>query len=304
MATEASARRPRPSSCARPLVWSGAGRSGTRSSTRAWPRTSSRWASTSSPSPAGFPKGQLITAVIISGIWVSFLVIAYAGLIVTIPRAGGDYVWQTRILGSGIGFVMAATGWWFILWLWAPIYGNILSVQLFEPLWATLKWTWPNGGYAWFGTNNGRLRRHAHHDRAGRRPGLARDGRLRQDPEVVLLRRHDRVRGHRGAAAGQLARQLHQLVQPRGAEDLRREQRLRRHQRRRGQGRYIRSRSASARWGRPCCWSRDDVLPAVAELGRHALRRDPRRERLPAGVHRHVHRPVDHRDPARSSSCC
>jgi amino acid transporter len=102
-----------------------------------------------------FPKGQMLTAVIISGVWVSFLVIAYAGLIVTIPRAGGDYVWQTRILGSGLGFVMAATGWWFILWLWAPIYGNILSVQLFQPLWATLKWTWPGGGAAWFGTNTG-----------------------------------------------------------------------------------------------------------------------------------------------------
>src|ERR1700757_2404348 len=84
------------------------------------------------------PNSQLITAVLISGVWVSFLVIAYSGLVVTIPRAGGDYVWQTRILGSGIGFVMAATGWWFILWLWA-----------------TLKWTWPGGGYAWFGTHNG-----------------------------------------------------------------------------------------------------------------------------------------------------
>jgi basic amino acid/polyamine antiporter, APA family len=102
-----------------------------------------------------FPKGQLLTSILISGVWVSFLVIAYAGLIVTIPRAGGDYVWQTRILGSGVGFVLAATGWWFILWLWAPIYGNILSVQLFEPLWATLKWTWPGGGAAWFGTHNG-----------------------------------------------------------------------------------------------------------------------------------------------------
>src|SRR5712692_3952733 len=102
-----------------------------------------------------FPKGQLITSVLISGVWVSFLVIAYTGLIVTIPRAGGDYVWQSRILGSGLGFVMAASGWWFILWLWAPIYGNILSVQFFEPLWATLKWTWPNGGAAWFGTHNG-----------------------------------------------------------------------------------------------------------------------------------------------------
>src|SRR4249919_223320 len=102
-----------------------------------------------------FPQGQLLTSVLISAVLVSFLVVAYTGLIVTIPRAGGDYVWQTRILGSGIGFVMAATGWWFILWLWAPIYGNILAVQLFQPLWATLKWTWPTGGYAWFGTHNG-----------------------------------------------------------------------------------------------------------------------------------------------------
>ena len=99
-----------------------------------------------------FPQGQLITSIIISAVLVSFLVVAYSGLIVTIPRAGGDYVWQTRILGSGIGFVMAATGWWFILWLWAPIYGNILSVMLFQPLWATLG---DPGGAAWFASKNG-----------------------------------------------------------------------------------------------------------------------------------------------------
>ncbi|HUY47514.1 MAG TPA: APC family permease [Streptosporangiaceae bacterium] len=98
------------------------------------------------------PKGQLLTSILISGVWVSFLVIAYAGLIVTIPRAGGDYVWQSRILGSGLGFVMAATGWWFILWLWAPIYGNILSVELFQPLWATLG---DPSGAAWFATHTG-----------------------------------------------------------------------------------------------------------------------------------------------------
>jgi APA family basic amino acid/polyamine antiporter len=101
-----------------------------------------------------FPKGQFITSIVISAILVSFLVVAYTGLIVTIPRAGGDYVWQTRILpfGGGVGFVMAATGWWFILWLWAPIYGNILSVQLFQPLWATLG---SPSGAAWFGSKNG-----------------------------------------------------------------------------------------------------------------------------------------------------
>ena len=85
-----------------------------------------------------FPNGNLLYSILISGVWVSFLVIAYAGLVVTIPRAGGDYVWQSRILGSGLGFVMAATGWWFILWLWAPIYGAVLAEQFFEPIWATL----------------------------------------------------------------------------------------------------------------------------------------------------------------------
>jgi len=99
-----------------------------------------------------FPQGQLLTAVLISAIWVSFLVIAYAGLIVTIPRAGGDYVWQTRILGSGVGFVMAVTGWWFILWLWAPIYGNVLSAEFFQPLLATLGH--PSAA-TWFGGHNG-----------------------------------------------------------------------------------------------------------------------------------------------------
>src|ERR1700743_3311200 len=92
------------------------------------------------------PNSQLLTAVLISGVWVSFLVIAYSGLVVTIPRAGGDYVWQRRILGSGIGFVLAPTGWGFSLGLWPPFSGNTLSVQLFQPLWATLKWTWPAGG--------------------------------------------------------------------------------------------------------------------------------------------------------------
>ena len=98
------------------------------------------------------PKGQLLTSVLISAVWVSFLVVAYAGLIVTIPRAGGDYVWQTRILGSGIGFVMAATGWWFILWLWAPIYGNVLSAEFFQPLAAELGHP---GAATWFAGHNG-----------------------------------------------------------------------------------------------------------------------------------------------------
>jgi amino acid transporter len=101
---------------------------------------------------SSFPSGQLLTSILISGVWVSFLVIAYTGLVVTIPRAGGDYVWQSRILGSGIGFVLAATGWWFILWLWAPIYGSVLSKEFFQPLWAT---TGHASAAQWFAGKNG-----------------------------------------------------------------------------------------------------------------------------------------------------
>jgi amino acid transporter len=126
--------------------------------------------------------GSPIAGIVIAGIAMTFLAITYSGLIAAMPRAGGDYVWQTRILDGvpggvvgagfgavtlylvagalgydatislvagavglvvggfvglkkgGIGFVLAATGWWFILALWAPIYGAILKIEFVQPL--------------------------------------------------------------------------------------------------------------------------------------------------------------------------
>src|SRR6202171_262524 len=87
------------------------------------------------------PDGQLLLAVLLTGVLVTFLVLTYAQLVSAMPRAGGDYAWQSRILGGGIGFVLAITGWWFTLWLWTPIYANILVLQFFAPLAYTLGWT-------------------------------------------------------------------------------------------------------------------------------------------------------------------
>src|SRR6184192_3617296 len=84
------------------------------------------------------PDGQLLAAIIIFGVLTTFLVITYAMLVSVMPRTGGDYAWQSRVLGGGLGFVLSITGWWFTLWLWTPIYANILNLQFFEPLAYTL----------------------------------------------------------------------------------------------------------------------------------------------------------------------
>src|SRR5205807_2035635 len=87
------------------------------------------------------PDGQLLAAIILFGVLTTFLVVTYAMLVSVMPRTGGDYAWQSRVLGGGLGFVLSITGWWFTLFLWAPIYANILVVQFFAPLAYTLGWT-------------------------------------------------------------------------------------------------------------------------------------------------------------------
>ena len=41
---------------------------------------------------------------------------------------------------AAIGFVLAACGWWFILWHWVPIYANILNVEVIVPLSSIIGW--------------------------------------------------------------------------------------------------------------------------------------------------------------------
>jgi amino acid transporter len=147
------------------------------------------------------PTASPVFSILLAAIVVTFLAIAYAGLIAVMPRAGGDYVWQTRVLDGlpgivvgaitggvalylvanaigqsgialiagvvglvvggligrlrgGIGFVLAAAGWWFILAMWAPIYGAILKIEFFQPIAAILGLS---GGVEFFGSDNGTL---------------------------------------------------------------------------------------------------------------------------------------------------
>ena len=90
--------------------------------------------------PSTAPGGGLMWAVIVGGAYLIFQAITYASLIAVMPRAGGDYVWMSRVLGGGIGFVLAVCGWWFILWHWVPIYAYILQFEVLQPLSAIVGW--------------------------------------------------------------------------------------------------------------------------------------------------------------------
>jgi basic amino acid/polyamine antiporter, APA family len=87
------------------------------------------------------PGGSLLWAVALGGAYLVLQGVTYASLIAAMPRAGGDYVWISRVLGGGVGFVLAVAGWWFILWLWVPIYANILNVEVLGPLCAIIGWS-------------------------------------------------------------------------------------------------------------------------------------------------------------------
>ncbi len=100
-------------------------------------------------------EGNIATAIVIGAVFTVFEVILYSSLISAMPRSGGDYVWQSRILGRGWGFILAVTGWWFILWLWVPLYGQMLVYEFFTPILAILG---AQNAALWFtGTNAGLL---------------------------------------------------------------------------------------------------------------------------------------------------
>jgi amino acid transporter len=98
------------------------------------------------------PGGSLFWSIVISAIFIVLEIIVYAGLISAMPRAGGDYLWMTRIFNSAIGFTVAAVGWWFILWLWTPIYADMGVQTTIKPIFRILGL---NGSAEWLSSRTG-----------------------------------------------------------------------------------------------------------------------------------------------------
>src|SRR3954463_15553390 len=86
------------------------------------------------------PKGSLLLAIILSGAYLCFQTVVYSALIAVMPRAGGDYVWVSRVIGGGLGFTLAVCGWWVINLDWVALYPKLLVKEFSQPLAAVIGW--------------------------------------------------------------------------------------------------------------------------------------------------------------------
>ncbi len=88
-----------------------------------------------------FPNGDLALSILAIALWATPMFIAYSMLASSMPRSGGDYVWQSRILHGSIGFVtmmimafslfiwIALNGWWVTSFSSSPML-TALGVQM------------------------------------------------------------------------------------------------------------------------------------------------------------------------------
>src|SRR3970040_1569606 len=60
--------------------------------------------------PGALPGGRLVEGILLAMILEIPIALAYVWLSTALPRSGGDYVFQSRVLGGGIGFTLVFSG--------------------------------------------------------------------------------------------------------------------------------------------------------------------------------------------------
>lgn len=85
-----------------------------------------------------FPGGNLIISIFLLLGFATFECLVYSMMVPTMPRVGGDYVWQSRIIHPVVGFVVMFVGWCIVLQMWIPIYDVVYVDQMWAPTAAML----------------------------------------------------------------------------------------------------------------------------------------------------------------------
>lgn len=96
--------------------------------------------------------GNLFVAVVLAGAVVMLGAAVFGALAARWPWTGGDYAWQTRLLDARVGAIIALASWWLVVMILAPVYGNVIVVQVVDPLVTHAGW---DGLASWFAGRDG-----------------------------------------------------------------------------------------------------------------------------------------------------
>jgi amino acid transporter len=101
--------------------------------------------------PGGLPGGHLVWGIILAMLFELPICLVYVFLSTSLPRSGGDYVFQSRVWGGGTAFAITMSG--IVIWqlVWIALAGWLLSVLGFAPLLLGLGATLHNAGLASLG---------------------------------------------------------------------------------------------------------------------------------------------------------
>ena len=108
---------------------------------------------------ATFPQASIWLAVVICGVFCTFEAIAYAFFLTIMPRSGGDYVFQSRILGGGVASVFVFTAivlaQTVLVALTAYLGATLVLSPFFLLLGAEYDWQWLIDAGDWIATQDG-----------------------------------------------------------------------------------------------------------------------------------------------------
>jgi basic amino acid/polyamine antiporter, APA family len=84
--------------------------------------------------PGALPGGRLVWGILLAMIFEIPIALTYVWLSTALPRSGGDYVFQSRVFGGGVGFSIVMSG--FVIWIlqWVALSGWLLSYLGFASL--------------------------------------------------------------------------------------------------------------------------------------------------------------------------
>jgi amino acid transporter len=109
--------------------------------------------------PGALPGGSLVWGIILATLLEIPIALAYVWLSTALPRSGGDYVFQSRVFGGGVGFAVVMSG--FVIWIlqWVALSGWLLGYLGFAPLFLGLGATTGSAGMTalglWFTSADG-----------------------------------------------------------------------------------------------------------------------------------------------------